>query len=205
MVMNSIKLAKNISIIILVFLLAMNAYFFYKNGERQEEFKAVAAENQDLTEQNKSLKNEQENISNTAREQRFDDLLSQAKLFTNLVYVQKVDGYQKRKQEAKGVMNKELLERYYPADKFNQSDIESKLIEDKYYIENTDMGQEKVDILIEVTHEIDYKDTGKKDESHMFLRVNFSLDDGTWKAQSVEDLFSNTEEVQEEKSEVKDV
>ncbi|MYL22020.1 hypothetical protein GLW04_19280 [Halobacillus litoralis] len=196
--MNSSKLFKNVSIVVLVFLLAMNGYFFYANGQNEEKYAAIVDENERLVEENEILKENEKNISNTAREQTFEDLLNQANLFVDLVYVQKVDGYQERKDEAKNVMNEELQERYFPADEYNQNSMESRILSDKYYIENMDMNQQEVDVLMEIKHEINYVESGKKDESHMFIRVNFERQDERWIATNIEDLFADTEALQEE-------
>ncbi|MYL39830.1 hypothetical protein [Halobacillus litoralis] len=196
--MNSSKLFKNVSIVVLVFLLAMNGYFFYANGQNEEKYEAIVDENERLVEENEILKENEKNISNTAREQTFEDLLNQANLFVDLVYVQKVDGYQERKDEAKNVMDEELQERYFPSDEYNQTSMESRILSDKYYIENMDMNQQEVDVLMEIKHEINYVESGKKDESHMFLRVTFERQDEQWIATNIEDLFADTEALQEE-------
>lgn len=111
------------------------------NGQNEEKYAAIAAENERLVEENEILKENEKNISNTARGQTFEDLLNQANLFVDLVYVQKVC-------------------------------MESRIISDNYYIENMDMNQQEVDVLMEIKHEINYVESGKKDESHMFLRVS---------------------------------
>lgn len=196
--MNSSKLFKNVSIVVLVFLLAMNGYFFYANGQNEEKYEAIVDENERLVEENEILKENEKNISNTAREQTFEDLLNQANLFVDLVYVQKVDGYQERKDGAKNVMDEELQERYFPSDEYNQTSMESRILSDKYYIENMDMNQQEVDVLMEIKHEINYVESGKKDESHMFLRVTFERQDEQWIATNIEDLFADTEALQEE-------
>ncbi|QHT48443.1 hypothetical protein M662_18770 [Bacillus sp. SB49] len=203
--MNSIKLFKHVSLIILVLLLAVNAYFFYANGKKGDEYEAVAKANQELQDENRVLEDKEKNISNTAREQRFDDLQSQAKLFVNLVFVQKIEGYQQRKDQAAGVMSEALQERYFPADEFNQNNVESKLLSEEYYIQNMDANQKEIDVLIEVEHEIDYLETGKKDKSKMFLRVHFVYEEDAWIATDIEDLFADTEEVKEEDPEANDV
>lgn len=199
--MDSLKLFNNISLIVLVLLVAINGYFYYENNQNEELYSNLEKVNNDLKNENEILKENEKNISNTAREQTFNNLLEQANLFVDLVYVQKVDGYQERKSEAENVMNEEMQDRYFPSDQYNQTTMESKVINDSYYIENMDMNQKKVDVLIEIDHEIDYLESNDKDESTTFIRVTFEKEKEQWTAIKIEDLFTDTDPVSKEKEE----
>ena len=199
--MDSLKLFKNISLIVLVLLVAINGYFYYENNQNEELYSNLEKVNSDLKNENEILKENEKNISNTAREQTFNNLLEQANLFVDLVYIQKVDGYQERKSEAENVMNEEMQDRYFPSDQYNQTTMESKVINDSYYIENMDMNQKKVDVLIEIDHEIDYLESNDKDKSTTFIRVTFEKEEEQWTAIKIEDLFTDTDPVDKEKEE----
>ncbi|MYL43963.1 hypothetical protein [Virgibacillus salexigens] len=199
--MNIFKLFKNILTIFIVVGLIINIVLFVSNKEKTEEINEVVNENQELKDQNKYLIKETENISNTAREQHYEDLINQANLFVKLAYVVKQDGYEQRKNEASNVMNDELIERFYPSDTFFQEQVETNIKNEKFYVEKLEPNQKKVDVVIEMEHEMDYLQTDQLDKSKLFVRVTFENTKDKWIATKVEDIVSNTKDTYKENGE----
>ncbi|WP_332698439.1 hypothetical protein [Halalkalibacter lacteus] len=187
--MDSIKAFKYTSIIILVFLLAINSYLFFSNHQSQETNQAFATERKELKRENTKLKHNEQYISNTAREQFYRKLEEQAETFVYLVFVQKVDDYQTRKSEAQNMMSEELVERFFYSDMYNQTEVQTDVISSDYYIENVEMNQTEVEIIIELEHEIHYVETNIKDQSHTFIRVTFERENDDWKATNIQDIL----------------
>lgn len=198
--MNTFKVAKNIFAIIMVLLLGINLYFFFVNKDESNNYEAVAQENQQLKSDINQLEYEVENFSNTAREQYYEDLVSQASTFVDLAFIVKQEGYEKRKNKASSVMNDALKERFYPSETNYQDQVQTEIKEPKFYVEKLEKGQDKIDVLIETQHKMTNLNTNQSNETKLFVRVTFENINDKWIATKLEDIISNTKNLSEDEN-----
>lgn len=191
--MDTMKIAKYLFSIIMIASLVVNIYFYFNNKEKSSYYEAIDEENLQLKDEVRQLEYEVENFSNTAREQYYEDLVSQANLFVDLAFVVKKEGYEKRKNEASNVMNEELQERFYPSDILYQDQVETDISNEKFYVEKLEKGQEEVDVIVELDHEMNYLNTKQKAYSKIFVRVTFENIDDEWIATQLEDIGTTTQ------------
>lgn len=190
--MNTFKLFKNVATIILVTLLVINIVMFVGNKKKEKHYEDINSQNEVLKNENEILKDKQKNFSNTAREQYYQDLTNQAKLFINLAYVIKQDGYKQRKNEAKNVMSEDLIDRFYPADTFYQKQVQTSVKDVKLYIEEFKREDDEVRIIAELNHEMKYINTGQIDKSKIYVEITFEHDENKWIATKIRDIYSDT-------------
>jgi len=175
-----------------VFLLVANIYFFSKNKEKNNEIETVKSENVKLKEDNKSYKEKQELYSLSAREKYYKDLTKQARLFVQLAYVENQDIYQKQRELASNVMDKKLKERFFPSANY-KTDVDAKVTNDKYYIQELKPGETEIEVIVKADHEINFLKTGNKDKETIYARVTFENRDGHWMATKLGDIFDQLE------------
>lgn len=191
---------KYILIIAMVIFLIVNISFYNKNKSNDEAIKKVVEDNIELKSENNSLKEKQKYFSDTAREKYYNDLVSQAELFIDLVYVQKTEGYEQRKSESKNVMTSELIDRYFASDSMYQSGIETEIKDDYYYVEKYDKDQKMVDILVELTHKVNYNQLNKHEETQIYVRLTLEFTNDKWIVSEIYDMINQPKKQEEEQT-----
>lgn len=189
--LDSIKAFKYVSIIVLTFLLIGNVFLFFQNSNEEESFtlsEEEVLELRELREENERLRYLENTDSLTAREERFIQLERQSERFLTSIFEQDADTYQSKKSEAEEVMNEELIDRFFAAEMYGANEVQTKIEEANYYIENIEENQDEIDIVMEVRHHIEYIQTEMVEESHAFIRVTFERENDQWIATGFRDL-----------------
>lgn len=199
--MDILRVAKKIMVIALIIIFIVNIFFYIKNKEMKNDFKEIQQTNTQLKEDNKLLNEKMSRLSNTKREKYYEKLTNVASDFIETAYVQKLEGYQKRRKKAKKIMDNKLFNRFYPSDNFEQKEIETNVKSDKYYIEKYNKGANKVDVLVELKHQQNYKQIGAIDLTDIFMRITLERKKDTWKAKDIEYIYYETKK---QKKEIKD-
>lgn len=190
--MDSIKAFKYVSMIVLTFLLIGNIFLYIQNNGEEEAFslsEEEVLELRELREENERLRYLEDTNSLTQREERFIQLEGQAERFITSVFEQDAETYQEKKAAADQVMNEEMQERFFSADMYGENEVQTRIQEANYYIENIEENQNEIDIVMEVSHEINYIQTDMTEESHAFIRVTFERKDESWIATGFRDLM----------------
>lgn len=189
--LDSIKAFKYFTIIVLSFLFIGNAYLFFQNSGEEETFslsEEEVLELRELLEENQRLRYLEDTDSLTAREERFVQLEGQAERFLTSIFEQDADTYQSKKAEAEEVMNEELFDRFFSAEMYGANEVQTRIEEANYYIENIADNENEIEVVMEVRHEIEYIKTEVMEESHAFMRVTFERQDEQWIATGFRDL-----------------
>lgn len=190
--MNSFKLAKSLGVYILIGLLAINTFLFFQNRSEAEEMKKVEEENLELKKENENLQTRVEMFSPTGREEHYNTMVKDAKAFVNSAYVQQKEGYKERKERAKQIMSRDLLERYFPADTTYQEQVITRISNDQYFIQELKPDQKTIDVIVKFEHELEYISTGNVDKSEIFALIKFKKEGDKWVAKEVQDVDADS-------------
>ncbi|SDJ00268.1 hypothetical protein [Alteribacillus bidgolensis] len=189
--MDTFKAFKSISTIILVVLLVLNGVVFFSIQQRdttEGQELDPSEQIQELKQENERLRHQEEFQSLTGREEIFKQLEEQAERFAHLAFVQNVDEYQTRKNEAEEVMNEELFDRFYSAEMYGGGEVETDIREDEYFIKNDPISSEKMDVIIKLKHDIYYVQTDVEETSNVLIQVTFERQNDTWMATDLDEL-----------------
>ena len=190
--MDSFKLAKSLGVYILIGLLAINVFLLFQNKNEAEEMKMVKDENLELKKENNNLQLKVEMFSPTGREEHYNTMVKDAKAFVSSAYVQQKEGYEERKEQAKNIMSRELLERYFPADTTYQEQVITRISNDQYFIEELEPDQKTIDVIVKFEHELEYILTGNVDKSEIFALIKFKKEGENWVATEVQDVDADS-------------
>jgi hypothetical protein len=190
--MDSFKLAKSLGVYILIGLLAINIFLLFQNKNEAEEMKMVQDENLELKKENNNLQLKVEMFSPTGREEHYNTMVKDAKTFVTSAYVQQKEGYEERKEQAKSIMSRELLERYFPADTTYQEQVITRISNDQYFIQELEPDQKTIDVIVKFEHELEYILTGNVDKSEIFALIKFKKEGDNWVATEVQDVDADS-------------
>lgn len=190
--MDSFKLAKSLGFYILIALLAINVFLLFQNKNEAEEMKMVQDENLELKKENNNLQLKVEMFSPTGREEHYNAMVKDAKTFVTSAYVQQKEGYEERKEQAKSIMSRELLERYFPADTTYQEQVITRISDDQYFIQELEPDQKNIDVIVKFEHELEYVLTGNVDKSEIFALIKFKKEGDNWVATEVQDVDADS-------------
>lgn len=190
--MNNLKLGKYIFAVVMIILLVFNIYalFFYENSAADEN-EELTTQNKELKKQVKEYKDKQKNISNTAREQHYEDLTSKADQFMELIFTQKPEGYQERKDAAKDFFSDDLMKKYFSPDEYTNDDMTSEVDDKQLFIEEMDKRQEKAHVIAKVRHKEINNIKDKTNKREVYTRITFERDGENWEATSSKNIFTD--------------
>lgn len=178
---------------VVVFVFNIYILFFHeKNAAKENE--QLTKENQKLQQQVNEYKDKQKNISNTAREKYYNDLTEKADLFVELIFTQKPEGYQKRKDQAKHLLNDELLDKYFSPDKYTNDDVVASVSNKKFYIEEMDKQQEVAHVLAQTDHKTEYKNKDETQNMKVITRITFEREGDDWIATNSKNVYTKEED-----------
>lgn len=175
----------------LSFLLVGNGFLFFQNSGEEESFslsEEEVIELRELRQENERLRYLEDTESLTAREESFIQLEGQSERFLSLVFEQDADTYQTKKSEAEDVMNNDLIDRFFSAEMYGENEVQTRIEDANYYIENIEENKNEIDIVMEISHQIEYIQTEMIEESHVFIRVTFERNNDQWIAKGFRDL-----------------
>lgn len=136
-------------VILVVDVTAFNVYLSKKSMSDGKE-KQLKLSNELLTRQNEDLKKRLDKVLPSAQEQQRRAYLSTTETFIQLSFHREKEGYNERKEKAKSIMSEELLQQFYPTDKYELGDTyKTKPIEMKFYLQENEPDQEEVYVLAE--------------------------------------------------------
>ena len=136
-------------VILVVGVTAFNIYLSKKSMSDGKE-KQLKLSNELLTKQNEDLKKRLDKVLPSAQEQQRRAYLSTAETFIQLSFHREKEGYSERKEKAKSIMSEELLQQFYPTDKYELGDTyKTKPIEMKFYLQENEPDKEEVNVLAE--------------------------------------------------------
>ncbi|MGM0924647.1 MAG: hypothetical protein ACQEWW_26265 [Bacillota bacterium] len=191
--MNSMKIFKTLGFCFLIALLVVNIFFYTENKKEAKAINDVKEENIELEQDNENMKNRVELFSPTGREQHYNKMIEDAKIFMQSAYVQNIEGYEERREKAKEIMSRELLERYFPADTTYQDQITTTINNDQYFVEELQPDQKRIQVVVKFNHEMKYVKTGNIDKSQLFAMITFEKEADKWIAKKVEDVDADSQ------------
>ncbi|PHE04033.1 MerR family transcriptional regulator, partial [Bacillus toyonensis] len=131
-------------VILVVGVTAFNIYLSKKTMSDGKE-KQLKLSNELLTKQNQDLKKRLDKVLPSAQEQQRMAYLSTAETFIQLSFHREKEGYSERKEKAKSIMSEELLQQFYPTNKYELGDTyKTKPIEMKFYLQENKPDKEEV-------------------------------------------------------------
>ncbi|WHY71265.1 hypothetical protein [Fictibacillus enclensis] len=198
--MNSIKVLKSLAFYFLIILLAINIFLFTQQKKKEKSTKEVVSQNIELKNENENMKNKVKLFSPSGREQHYNTMIKDTKEFMDLAYIQKKEGYEERREKAKGLMSKELLDRFFPADTTYQDQVATTIYNDEYYVKKLEPDQKRIDVIVKFNHDLKYLATGNVDKSQLFALVTFKLEGNKWIAEKVEDVEADSTSMVQNKS-----
>ncbi|MFS0604956.1 hypothetical protein [Peribacillus frigoritolerans] len=196
--MNSLKIFKSLGIYFLIALLVINIFFYIQNKKEAKETKSVQLENIELKQENENMENKVKLFSPTGREQHYNSMIEDTKTFMQSAYVQQKEGYEKRREKAKEIMTRELLDRYFPADTTYQDQITTTIKNDEYFVQELEPDQKRIDVIVKFDHEMKYLLTGNVDKSQLYAIVTFEKSNDKWIAKKVQDVDADSQSVIQE-------
>lgn len=175
-------------VILVVGVTAFNIYLSKKSMSDGKE-KQLKLSNELLTKQNEDLKNRLDKVLPSAQEQQRRAYLSTAETFIQLSFHREKEGYSERKEKAKSIMSEELLQQFYPTDKYELGDTyKTKPIEMKFYLQENEPDKEEVNVLAEFINVTTDSTQNREEKVNNVLRIIMKKDKETWRVTSVEEL-----------------
>ncbi|MEK5204954.1 MerR family transcriptional regulator [Bacillus sp. FSL R10-2789] len=183
---------RKIMFFVLVILVAgvtvFNIYLSKKSMSDGKE-KQLKLSNELLTRQNEDLKKRLDKVLPSAQEQQRRAYLSTAETFIQLSFHREKEGYNERKEKAKSIMSEELLQQFYPTDKYELGDTyKTKPIEMKFYLQENEPDQEEVYVLAEFINVTTDSTQNREEKVNNVLRIIIKKEKETWRVTSVEEL-----------------
>ncbi|PGW27178.1 MerR family transcriptional regulator [Bacillus thuringiensis] len=175
-------------VILVVGVTAFNIYLSKKSMSDGKE-KQLKLSNELLTEQNEDLKKRLDKVLPSAQEQQRRAYLSTAETFIQLSFHREKEGYSERKENAKSIMSEELLQQFYPTDKYELGDTyKTKPIEMKFYLQENEPDKEEVNVLAEFINVTTDSTQNREEKVNNVLRIIMKKENETWRVTSVEEL-----------------
>ncbi|MBU4641997.1 MerR family transcriptional regulator [Bacillus toyonensis] len=175
-------------VILVVGVTAFNIYLSKKSMSDGKE-KQLKLSNELLTKQNEDLKKRLDKVLPSAQEQQRRAYLSTAETFIQLSFHREKEGYSERKEKAKSIMSEELLQQFYPTDKYELGDTyKTKPIEMKFYLQENEPDKEEVNVLAEFINITTDSTQNREEKVNNVLRIIMKKDKETWRVTSVEEL-----------------
>ncbi|PGS22270.1 MerR family transcriptional regulator [Bacillus cereus] len=175
-------------VILVVGVTTFNIYLSEKSMSDGKE-KQLKLSNELLTRQNEDLKKRLNNVLPSAQEQQRRAYLSTAETFIQLSFHREKEGYNERKEKAKSIMSEELLQQFYPTDKYELGDTyKTKPIEMKFYLQENEPDQEEVNVLAEFINVTTDSTQNREEKVKSVLRIILKKEKETWRVTSVEEL-----------------
>ncbi|WP_342719902.1 MerR family transcriptional regulator (plasmid) [Bacillus paramycoides] len=175
-------------VILVVGVTAFNIYLSKKSMSDGKE-KQLKLSNELLTKQNEDLKKRLDKVLPSAQEQQRMAYLSTAETFIQLSFHREKEGYSERKEKAKSIMSEELLQQFYPTDKYELGDTyKTKPIEMKFYLQENEPDKEEVNVLAEFINVTTDSTQNREEKVNNVLRIIMKKENETWRVTSVEEL-----------------
>ncbi|MES5949372.1 MerR family transcriptional regulator [Bacillus cereus group sp. MG6] len=175
-------------VILVVGVTGFNIYLSKKSMSDGKE-KQLKLSNELLTKQNEDLKKRLDKVLPSAQEQQRRAYLSIAETFIQLSFHREKEGYSERKEKAKTIMSEELLQQFYPTDKYELGDTyKTKPIEMKLYLQKNEPDKEEVNVLAEFINVTTDPMQNREEKVNNVLRIIMKKDRETWRVTSVEEL-----------------
>ncbi|WP_144495859.1 MerR family transcriptional regulator [Bacillus thuringiensis] len=175
-------------VILVVGVTAFNIYLSKKSMSDGKE-KQLKLSNELLTNQNEDLKKRLDKVLPSAQEQQRRAYLSTAETFIQLSFHREKEGYSERKEKAKTIMSEELLQQFYPTDKYELGDTyKTKPIEMKFYLQENEPDKEEVNVLAEFINVTTDSTQNREEKVNNVLRIIMKKENETWRVTSVEEL-----------------
>ncbi|MGS0534167.1 MerR family transcriptional regulator (plasmid) [Bacillus mycoides] len=175
-------------VILVIGVTVFNIYLSKKSMSDGKE-KQLKLSNELLTRQNEDLKKRLDKVLPSAQEQQRRAYLSTAETFIQLSFHREKEGYSQRKEKAKSIMSEELLQQFYPTDKYELGDTyKTKPIEMKFYLQENEPDQEEVNVLGEFINVTTDSTQNREEKVKNVLRIIIKKEKETWRVTSVEEL-----------------
>ncbi|PFN14924.1 MerR family transcriptional regulator [Bacillus cereus] len=175
-------------VILVVGVTAFNIYLSEKSMSDGKE-KQLKLSNELLTKQNEDLKKRLDKVLPSAQEQQRRAYLSTAETFIQLSFHREKEGYSERKEKAKSIMSEELLQQFYPTDKYELGDTyKTKPIEMKFYLQENEPDKQEVNVLAEFINVTTDSTQNREEKVNNVLRIIMKKENETWRVTSVEEL-----------------
>ncbi|WP_074594681.1 MerR family transcriptional regulator [Bacillus cereus] len=175
-------------VILVVGVTDFNIYLSKKSMSDGKE-KQLKLSNELLTKQNEDLKKRLDKVLPSAQEQQRRAYLSTAETFIQLSFHREKEGYSERKEKAKAIMSEELLQQFYPTDKYELGDTyKTKPIEMKFYLQENEPDKEEVNVLAEFINVTTDSTQNREEKVNNVLRIIMKKENETWRVTSVEEL-----------------
>ncbi|WP_413790580.1 MerR family transcriptional regulator [Bacillus thuringiensis] len=175
-------------VILVVGVTAFNIYLSKKSMSDGKE-KQLKLSNELLTKQNEDLKKRLDKVLPSAQEQQRRAYLSTAETFIQLSFHREKEGYSERKEKVKSIMSEELLQQFYPTDKYELGDTyKTKPIEMKFYLQENEPDKEEVNVLAEFINVTTDSTQNREEKVNNVLRIIMKKENETWRVTSVEEL-----------------
>ncbi|MBE7121627.1 MerR family transcriptional regulator [Bacillus cereus] len=175
-------------VILVVGVTVFNIYLSKKSMSDGKE-KQLKLSNELLTRQNEDLKKRLDKVLPSAQEQQRRAYLSTAETFIQLSFHREKEGYSERKEKAKPIMSEELLQQFYPTDKYELGDTyKTKPIEMKFYLQENEPDKEEVNVLAEFINVTTDPTQNREEKVNNVLRIIIKKEKETWRVTSVEEL-----------------
>ncbi|MED2776174.1 MerR family transcriptional regulator [Bacillus thuringiensis] len=175
-------------VILVVGVTAFNIYLSKKSMSDGKE-KQLKLSNELLTKQNEDLKKRLDKVLPSAQEQQRRAYLSTAETFIQLSFHREKEGYSERKEKAKSIMSEELLQQFYPTNKYELGDTyKTKPIEMKFYLQENEPDKEEVNVLAEFINVTTDSTQNREEKVNNVLRIIMKKENETWRVTSVEEL-----------------
>ncbi|PGC10294.1 MerR family transcriptional regulator [Bacillus toyonensis] len=175
-------------VILVVGVTAFNIYLSKKTMSDGKE-KQLKLSNELLTKQNQDLKKRLDKVLPSAQEQQRMAYLSTAETFIQLSFHREKEGYSERKEKAKSIMSEELLQQFYPTNKYELGDMyKTKPIEMKFYLQENKPDKEEVNVLAEFINVTTDSTQNREEKVNNVLRIIMKKEKETWRVTSLEEL-----------------
>lgn len=191
--MNNDLKGKKILFFLLVFISVIfvisNIYFGAKsdgNNLNRQLSEEIKAQSNEISQLKKEIKNAKP--SEQERERR--SILAITQRFIELSYVQSKEGYEERKKEAEKIMAGDLLERFYPSDRFYQDHVSSNVKNINTYLKTKQNTENSIDAIAEFDHILSEEQNGTTVNTKIYVNVSIKKTKQGWVVNDLRDIYS---------------
>ncbi|MGY3219196.1 hypothetical protein [Bacillus pumilus] len=176
-------------VVISVIFVISNIYFGAKsdgNNFNRQLSEEIKAKDNEISHLKKEIKNAKP--SEQERERR--SILAITQRFIELSYVQSKDGYEERKKEAEKIMASDLLERFYPSDRFYQDHVSSNVKNINTYLKTKQNTENSIDAIAEFDHILSEEQNGTTVNTKIYVNVSIKKTKQGWVVNDLKDIYS---------------
>ncbi|KAF2427332.1 hypothetical protein NSQ76_20210 [Bacillus sp. FSL M8-0256] len=174
---------------VILVITGLNIYFGHRGDIAADKSKLVA-ENKEQKEELTKLNKQLEEAQPSSQEQERREIINVANKFIQTAYVQKEEGYEDRRKEAKTLMTNDLFERYYPSKNFYQKNVETEIEQPSLYLQTKYPEEKHATLIANFEHQLHEKQNNTTQKTKIYIEIFLEKKGNQWVVTDLTDIYS---------------